>query len=275
MLIHTASLCLLCGNRLQQRRTKQIGIVARNAKSGTKDHRLVPARFVIRIKTVILQLSRGDDSLVRVWHLHRPYNNRINVMPNPLTRLADAYEQAKAAHADWPEACCLATADASGMPAARMVLFRAVHPEGDDAGVTFFTNYNSPKSAELAANPRAAICIYWHPIQTQVRLSGPVVKASEEESDAYFATRPRQSQVGAWASEQSSSLARFEDLVEQVKAMEERFRGTEVPRPPHWGGWRIIAQRVEFWTEGPYRLHKRKLYTKQADGAWAMSLLNP
>jgi pyridoxamine 5'-phosphate oxidase len=196
-------------------------------------------------------------------------------MPNPLTRLSDAYQQAIASRADWPEACCLATADASGMPAARMVLFRAVHPEGEDAGVTFFTNYHSAKSAELAANPRAAICIYWHPIQTQVRISGPVVKASREESDAYFAARPKGSQVGAWASEQSTPLARFEDLVERVKAFEKKFEGQEVPRPEHWGGWRLIAQKVEFWTEGEYRLHKRELYAKQGDGSWAVSLLNP
>ena len=208
-------------------------------------------------------------------HQFRTLTSHSPPMPNPLTRLAETYQKAIAAGADWPEACCLATADASGMPAARMVLFRAVHPEGDEAGVTFFTNYNSNKSAEISANPRAAICIYWHPIQTQVRISGSVVKASEAESDAYFATRPRQSQIGAWASEQSTPLARFDDLVERVKAFEERFRDTEVPRPNHWGGWRLAARKVEFWTEGPYRLHKRELYTKQADGSWDQSLLNP
>lgn len=196
-------------------------------------------------------------------------------MMNPLERLVQTYKRAIVANADWPEACCLATVDATGMPAARMVLFRAVHPEGEDAGVSFFTNYNSNKSAEISANPRAAICIYWHPIQTQVRISGAVVKASARESDAYFAARPRQSQIGAWASEQSTPLAQFDDLIERVKTFEQKFEGQDVPRPAHWGGWRLIAKKVEFWTEGPYRLHKRELYTKQQDGTWAMSLLNP
>ena len=196
-------------------------------------------------------------------------------MPNPLTRFAETYERAKAANAAWPEACCLATADASGMPAARMVLFRGIHPEGEQAGVTFFTNYTSAKAAELAANPNAAICVYWHPIQTQVRLSGAVTKASKEESDAYFAQRPRGSQIGAWASAQSQPLDEFRHLVDRVKSFEAKFEGRDVPRPEHWGGYRLITEQVEFWTEGEYRLHKRELYTKQADGSWNVGLLNP
>ncbi len=196
-------------------------------------------------------------------------------MTNPLDRFAAAYEQAKAANADWPEACCIATADAGGIPSARMVLFRRIHPHGEQAGIGIFTNYDSAKAADLSANPHAAVCVYWHPIQTQVRIVGPVVKASAEESDEYFASRPRLSQVGAWASEQSRPLGSMDDLQARVESFERMYAGVEVPRPPHWGGFRIIARSVEFWTEGQYRLHKRERYDRREDGSWGMTLLNP
>lgn len=194
---------------------------------------------------------------------------------NPLERFAEAYEHAKTAHADWPEACCLATANAKGVPAARMVLFRGIHPHGEQAGITIFTNYTSAKASDLAANPNAAVCVYWHPIQTQVRISGSVVTAPAEESDAYFATRPRGSQVGAWASQQSQPLESMEALQARVIEVENQYAGQDIPRPPHWGGYRLIARTIEFWTEGEYRLHRREKYVRNDAGDWSMALLNP
>ena len=196
-------------------------------------------------------------------------------VPNPLELFEQAYQRAKAANADWPEACCLSTADAAGRPAGRMVLFRVIEPSGPRAGVSFFTNYESNKAADLGVNPFAAICVYWHPIQTQVRLSGRVERSTTEESDAYFAGRPRGSQIGSWASDQSRPLDDFETLVARTRAVELQYEGRDVPRPPNWGGFRLIVDRVEFWTEGPFRLHRRELFTKSANGDWATSLLNP
>ena len=199
-------------------------------------------------------------------------------MANPLMTFRELYEQAKTANADWPEAACLATCGgggADGRPGARMVLFRVIEPEGPAAGVSFFTNYDSEKGGDLAENPFAALCVYWHRIETQVRISGPVVRSTVEESDGYFAGRPRRSQVGAWASEQSRPLESDAALHARVRAVEAEYEGKDVPRPPNWGGFRIVAERVEIWTLGEYRLHHRENFTKQADGMWAMELLNP
>jgi pyridoxamine 5'-phosphate oxidase len=196
-------------------------------------------------------------------------------MQNPLERFSETYERAKAAKADWPEACCLATADAEGVPSARMVLFRRVYPTGEDAGITVFTNYDSAKAADLEVNPRASVCVYWHPIQTQVRLSGAVRRATAEESDEYFATRPRGSQLGAWASRQSRPLASMQALQDEVQAFEKKFEGQPVPRPDNWGGYRIICDRIEFWSEGEYRLHKRELFRRVGLDQWEASLLSP
>ena len=196
-------------------------------------------------------------------------------MTNPLESFQALYEQAKAADADWPEAACLATADAGGKVAARMVLFRVIEPEGPAAGVSFFTNYDSDKAADLDANPNAALCVYWHRTETQVRISGPVVRSTAEESDGYFAGRPRGSQIGAWASEQSRPLESDAALHARVREVEAEYEGRDVPRPPNWGGFRIVAERVEIWTLGEYRLHHRENFTKRPDGTWAMGLLNP
>ena len=196
-------------------------------------------------------------------------------MINPLESFRDLYELAKAAGADWPEACCLASADAGGKVAARMVLFRVIEPLGPTAGVSFFTNYESDKARDLDENPDAALCVYWHRTETQVRIRGPVVRSTAKESDDYFAGRPRGSQIGAWASAQSRPLDSDAALHARVRALEAEYEGKEVPRPPHWGGFRIVADRVEIWTLGEYRLHHRESFTKQPDGTWAMGLLNP
>jgi pyridoxamine 5'-phosphate oxidase len=196
------------------------------------------------------------------------------MVENPLEVLQLEYERAKAAGEAWPEACCLATADASGRPAARMVLFRSIIAAGDQAGVAFFTNYESAKARDLAENPRAAICIHWNSIQKQVRLEGSVVKTPPAESEAYFRTRPRMSQVGAWASEQSRPLESYEGFKQRVLEMERRFEGQDIPCPPHWGGYRLRPDRVEIWTEVEFRLHKREMFEREGE-SWRKSLLNP
>ena len=196
------------------------------------------------------------------------------VTENPLEILAAEYERAKAAAEPWPEACALATADKSGRPSVRMVLFRNIEPCGPTLGVAFFTNYNSAKARDLEENPQAAICIHWNATQKQFRLEGRVEKTPAEESDAYFAQRPRMSQIGAWASEQSRPVVSYEAFEARVREVEQKFEGRDVPRPPNWGGYRLIPDRVEIWTELEFRLHKRELYEREGDG-WRKSFLYP
>lgn len=168
------------------------------------------------------------------------------------------------------EAMTLATADAAGRPAARMVLLK-----GHDArGFTFYTNGESRKGDELAANPRAALLFHWKSLRRQVRIEGAVAPVSDAEADAYFATRSRDSQIGAWASDQSRPLANralFEARYDKVAA---DHAGKDVPRPRHWRGYRIVADWIEFWTDRPHRLHERRLFTL-ADTGWSEGLLYP
>lgn len=167
-------------------------------------------------------------------------------------------------------AAVLATADARGRPSARVVLVKEVEPDG----LYFYTNERSRKAIELAANPFAALCFYWPSERAQFRFEGPVEKASPARSDAYFAGRPRGSQLGAWASEQSRPLASREELEARVREFDARYANQPVPRPPHWGGYRLIPERVEHWIEGPHRLHDRFLYERTAAG-WSVVRLFP
>jgi pyridoxamine 5'-phosphate oxidase len=164
----------------------------------------------------------------------------------------------------------LGTADSDGRPSVRIVLIRHV----DERGFVFHTNYNSRKAAELARNPRAALCFHWPTLEEQIRVEGPVERISASESDAYFAGRPRGSQIGAWASDQSAQLASPETLEARTQEVEQRFAGREVARPPHWGGIRIRPERIEFWYGRANRLHERLLYLR-ADGQWRLSRLYP
>jgi pyridoxamine 5'-phosphate oxidase len=169
-----------------------------------------------------------------------------------------------------PNAMALATADGEGRPSVRMVLMKGHDPRG----FVFYTNLDSRKGGELAANPRAALLFHWKSLRRQVRIEGPVEPASEAEADSYFATRSRDSQLGAWASDQSRPLesrAAFEARYEQVRS---RFEGGEVPRPPRWAGWRLVAERFEFWTDRDHRLHERRLFTRAGEG-WSEGLLYP
>lgn len=169
-----------------------------------------------------------------------------------------------------PTAMTLATAGAGGVPDARMVLLKDV----DTRGFTFFTNLESAKASDLAATPHAALVFWWYETWRQVRARGTVERVDEAAAAAYFATRPREAQVGAWASHQSQVLASREELEETVRRMDERFAGVEVPKPPHWGGYRVVPEEVEFWQGRSGRLHDRLLYRR--DGArWTRSRLSP
>ena len=164
----------------------------------------------------------------------------------------------------------LATADATGRPSVRIVLIRHV----DERGFVFHTNYNSRKAADLEQNPRAALCFHWPTLEEQIRVEGPVERIADAESDAYFEGRPRGSQIGAWASAQSADLSSPEVLLARTREIEQRFEGRDVTRPPHWGGIRVIPERVEFWYGRPDRLHDRLLYVRR-DGQWRLSRLFP
>ena len=192
--------------------------------------------------------------------------------PPPLDPIVRFQELFARAHGSEPDATAvaLATADASGAPSVRMVLLKAV----DGAGFVFFTNYESRKAAELAVNPRAALCFNWPTLGVQVRVEGGVERVTDPESEAYFATRARDSQLGAWASRQSRPLASPEALRAEFERAKVRFDGQTVPRPPVWGGLRVRPQRIEFWQSGEHRLHDRVLYTRQGEG-WNIERLFP
>lgn len=167
-------------------------------------------------------------------------------------------------------AVTLATADASGRPSARIVLLRGV----DARGFVIHTNYESRKGRELSQNPYAAICCYWPWLDEQVRIEGRVERVPSAESDAYFQGRPRGSQIGAWASEQSRPLDARATLEERYHTLEAKYADQPVPRPPHWGGFRIVPERIEFWRAGTYRLHERRVFLREGDG-WRAEALYP
>jgi pyridoxamine 5'-phosphate oxidase len=187
----------------------------------------------------------------------------------PLEQLEQWYAGAVAAGVVEPEAMALATASADGMPSVRFVLLKGI----DARGVEFFTNYESRKGRELIADPRAALAVLWKPLQRQVRLEGAVEVLSPEESDEYFASRSRDSQLGAWASAQSEVIPDREWLEARLRDADAQYPG-EVPRPPHWGGFRLLPSTIEFWEGRPSRLHDREVFTR-VDGEWVASRLSP
>ena len=169
-----------------------------------------------------------------------------------------------------PTAFALGTVGADGQPAVRMLLLKAA----DERGFVFYTNYESRKGRELLAHPKAALCFHWIPFERQVRVEGSVERVSEAEADEYFASRPRGSQLGAWASQQSRAIATEGDLERRLAEFTAKFEGTDVPRPPHWSGFRLVPQRIEFWQGMPSRLHRREVYSRDGD-AWQVSVLYP
>jgi len=189
---------------------------------------------------------------------------------DPIALFHDWFAAAQRAGLLLPEAMTLATATPEGVPAARLVLLKGVSAQG----FTFFTNYESRKGQELAANPRAALAFHWPILQRQVRVEGPVERLSPEESNAYFQTRPRGARIGAWASRQSESLSSREELDRRVREADRRYPGEGVPRPPFWGGYRVIPERMEFWQGRVNRLHDRLLFERRGDG-WEVARLYP
>ena len=188
---------------------------------------------------------------------------------DPITEFQNAIERAKAHQVDTAPVV-LATSDAAGRPSARLVLLRGV----DARGFVFFTNYNSRKGRELSGNPHAALCFYWASLDEQIRIEGRVERVTAEESDAYFAGRPRGSQLGAWASDQSNVLPSRESLEEKYREIERRFEGRTVERPSFWGGFRLAPVRIEFWYGRPDRLHDRVVYVRDGP-AWRIERLYP
>lgn len=189
--------------------------------------------------------------------------------PDPIIQFGSWFALAKEAVRQ-PDAVALATADGLGVPSVRMVLLKG----WDERGFVFFTNYESRKGGELAANPHAAIAAYWEPLDRQVRVEGPITPVSDEESDRYFASRPRASQLAAYASDQSRPLANRAALESAVGEAEAAFAGREVPRPPHWGGFLLSPTVIEFWQHRENRLHDRFVYRRHGDG-WVVERLAP
>jgi pyridoxamine 5'-phosphate oxidase len=170
-----------------------------------------------------------------------------------------------------PNAMALATVDADGMPSVRMVLLK---DHGAD-GFVFYTNLESRKGEALAANPRAALLFHWKSLQRQVRVEGVVTPVSEEEADAYYASRARDSRIGAWASDQSRPLSGRAELLARVAEFGARHAVGEIPRPPHWSGFRVAPERIELWQDKPFRLHERRLFIADGAGGWKESMLYP
>lgn len=189
---------------------------------------------------------------------------------NPFALFDDWYAQARASEINDSNAMALATADAQGQPSLRMVLLKGHGP----TGFVFYTNYEGRKAADLLANPSAALLFHWKSLRRQVRIEGPVEKVSDAEGDAYFATRSRDSQLGAWASDQSRPLDNRAAFEKRFADMEARFKGRDVPRPPHWSGFRVVPQRIEFWQDREHRLHERRLFVRNGD-SWDEGLLYP
>lgn len=194
-----------------------------------------------------------------------------DVAPAPMAQFRLWFDNAREADQAEPDAMSLATIGEGGVPSSRFVLLKGV----DERGFTFYTNYRSAKCSELDANPVASIAFRWARLERQVRAGGAVEVTSPEESDAYFASRSRESQLGAWASEQSRVIAGRAALEARLAVMEARFAGAEVPRPPWWGGLRLVPATVEFWQGRPGRLHDRLRYRRADGGEWVIERLSP
>jgi pyridoxamine 5'-phosphate oxidase len=197
--------------------------------------------------------------------------NRRAMSDDPFEIFAAWMEEAKASEPNDPDAMAFASADSQGRPSVRIVLLRRYGADG----FGFFTNLDSRKGVELAENPWGALAIHWKSLRRQVRAEGRVEQVSDDEADAYFAGRARESRIGSWASDQSRPLESRDAFEARYAAMERRFEGQDVPRPPRWSGFRLVPQRIEFWADRAHRLHERRLFTRREDGGWDEGLLYP
>ncbi len=195
---------------------------------------------------------------------------RIAPLDEPLNRFLELFETARKQERHDPTAVALATSTMHGRPSLRMVLLKGV----DARGFVFYTNYQSRKATELEANSQAAMTFYWPGMEVQVRVEGTLDRTSAEESDAYFESRPLGHRLGTWASEQSREVESAADLARRFEEVEERFKDREVPRPAHWGGYRITPEAIEFWFGKENRMHERELYTRAGNG-WTVKRLQP
>jgi pyridoxamine 5'-phosphate oxidase len=213
--------------------------------------------------------------LDRVARLRQEYTrtglDESDAAPDPIEQFRGWFDDALAADLHEPNAMTLATATPEGRPSARTVLIKGF----DERGFVFYTNYEGRKARELEANPQCALVFYWGELERQVRVEGRAGRVSEEESDAYFTSRPRGSQLGAWASEQSRPVEDRGTLERRLRELEREYEGREVPRPPFWGGYRVEPETVEFWQGRENRLHDRLLYRRSGDGGWKRERLQP
>lgn len=194
-----------------------------------------------------------------------------DVSLNPIDQFRQWFEEARLSEVAEPNAMTLSTVDSAYRPSGRIVLLKGI----EDDGFSFFTNYHSQKAAEMQFQPFAALTFFWIELERQVRIRGKIVRVTSEESDAYFASRPRGSQIGAWVSEQSKHIESRAVLDQRWAELEERFRDSDVPRPEHWGGFKLLPDYIEFWQGRASRLHDRIAYNLTGDGSWEVGRLSP
>ncbi|MCA0900586.1 pyridoxamine 5'-phosphate oxidase [Microbulbifer agarilyticus] len=196
---------------------------------------------------------------------------RGDLADDPISQFRNWLEEAVKADISDPSAMCLSTADASGQPSQRIVLLKGF----DESGFVFYTNLKSQKAWDITANPKVSLLFPWHFLERQVIVRGEARQLADAEADAYFSSRPRESQIAAWASHQSDAIVSREVLEEQFAACEKKFEGAEVPRPEFWGGYRVVPHAVEFWQGRASRLHDRLIYRAMEDGVWQVERLSP